>query len=199
VGKLVYASSSSVYGNAKPPMREDAHTPPVNFYASTKLFNEHYASLFSKEYGLETIGLRYMSVYGPREHSKGVFANLVSQFLWAMQKDEPPVIYGDGTQTRDFTFVSDIVQANILAMNSGFSSEVFNVGTGRCVSLNELVSIINRLLGKSIEPRYIENKVKNYIAAQIGDITKARRMLGYSPRYDLETGISEILASEQAA
>ena len=116
VKKVIYASTSSIYGNSPPPLKEDMKVVPVNFYASTKLLNEHLAILFSKEYGLETIGLRYMSVYGPKEQSKGIYANLVSQFLWSMQKGESPVIYGDDTQTRDLTYVKDVVKANILAM-----------------------------------------------------------------------------------
>ncbi|MFH0949080.1 MAG: SDR family NAD(P)-dependent oxidoreductase, partial [Candidatus Aenigmatarchaeota archaeon] len=118
VRRVIYASTSSVYGNANPPLREDMKIEPVNFYASSKLMNEHLAALYSIEYGLETVGFRYMSVYGPNEESKGIFANLVTQFLWAMQKNEQPVIYGDGSQSRDFTYVKDVVEANILAMES---------------------------------------------------------------------------------
>src|SRR3989338_1347891 len=158
VKKLIYASTSSVYGNNKPPLREDTQLVPVNFYASTKLINEHFALLFSTQYGLETTGLRYMSIYGPHEKSKGIYANLVSQFLWVMQKGEQPVIYGDGTQKREFTFVADVVQANMLAMNSKKKlSDVFNVGTGKSASLNDVVALLNKMLGKSIKPKYVKN------------------------------------------
>jgi nucleoside-diphosphate-sugar epimerase len=133
VKKLIYASTSSIYGNNKPPLKEDTQVWPVNFYSTTKLLNEHFAALFSREYGLETIGFRYMSIYGPHEKGKGIFANLASQFLWAMQRSEQPVIYGNGEQTREFTYVMDVVNANILVMNSkkNFSGEVFNIGTGK--------------------------------------------------------------------
>lgn len=196
VKKLVYASTSSVYGNNKPPLREDMQLVPVNFYASTKLLNEHFAKLFSIQYGLETIGFRYMSIYGPHERSKGIYANLVSQFLWEMQKGEQPVIYGDGTQKREFTYVSDIVQANILAMNlkKRLGGDVFNVGTGKCVSLNDVVALLNKLLGKSIKPKYVKNTVKNYIFTQLSDITKIKKTLGYEPKYSLEDGLKEILS-----
>lgn len=198
VKKLVYASTSSVYGNNKPPLREDMNLIPVNFYASTKLLNEHLAILFSTQYGLETVGFRYMSIYGPHEKSKGIYANLVSQFLWSMQKGEQPVIYGDGAQKREFTYVADVVQANMLAMNTKkkLGGDVFNVGTGASVSLNDVVSLLNRLLGTSIKPKYVKNTVKNYIITQLSDITKIRKILGYEPKYTLEKGLKEILNKE---
>ncbi len=195
VKKVVYASTSSIYGNNMPPLREDMKIVPVNFYASTKLMNEHLAVLFTREYGLETVGLRYMSVYGPRERGKGIYANLVSQFLWSIQKNESPVIYGDGEQTRDFVFVKDVVQANILAMESKkiLLGEVYNVGTGKAVSLNGLVDIINKVLGKKVKPRHIDMPVKNYIATQLADISKISKDLGYKPRYGLEEGVRDII------
>ncbi len=195
VKRVVYASTSSIYGNSSPPLKEDMKVVPVNFYASTKLLNEHLAILFSKEYGLETVGFRYMSVYGPNEQSKGIYANLVSQFLWSMQKNESPVIYGDGKQTRDFVFVKDVVQANILAMESKkkIFGEIYNVGTGRDVSLTQLVEIINKILGRSIKPKYIDMPVKGYIATQLGDISKITEDLGYKPKYSLEDGVKNII------
>ncbi|HLC77427.1 MAG TPA: SDR family NAD(P)-dependent oxidoreductase [archaeon] len=197
VRKLIYASTSSVYGNTKPPLKEDAKLSPVNFYSSSKLMNEHLAVLFSREYGLETVGFRYLSIYGPNEKSKGIYANLASQFLWAMQKGEQPVLYGDGNQTREFTYVKDIVAANILAMKSRkLGSEVFNVGTGSTNSLNELVATINKLLGTSIKPKYVKNTVKNYIQSQLSDITKIKSVLGYSPQYTLEKGLKELISSK---
>ena len=198
VKKLIYASTSSIYGNSKPPLREDLPVTPVNLYASTKLLNEHLAILFGKEYGLETIGFRYMSIYGPHEESKGIYANLATQFLWAMQRDENPVVYGDGTQTREFTYVMDVVAANMLAMNlkKNISGEIMNIGTGTCTSLNDLIATINKILGKSIKPKYVENTVKGYIDTQLSDITKIEKMLGYAPKYNLESGLREIASKK---
>lgn len=195
VKKIIYASTSSIYGNNKPPLKEDMKVEPVNFYASTKLLNEHLAVLFSNEYGIETVGFRYMSVYGPNERSKGIYANLVTQFLWAIMDGKQPEIYGDGTQTRDFTYVKDVVQANILAIESKkrLLGEVFNVGSGKSHSLNELVQIINRILGKNIKPKYIPVPVKNYIAVQQAYLTKINSVLGYEPKYTLEAGIKDML------
>lgn len=195
VKRVVYASTSSIYGNSVPPLKEDMKVVPVNFYASTKLLNEHLAVLSSAEYGLETIGFRYMSVYGKNEKSKGMFANLVTQFLWSMMNDKQPEIYGDGEQTRDFTYVNDVVQANLLAMESKkrLLGEIFNVGTGKAHSLNGLVGIINKILGKNIKPKYVPVPVKNYIAVQQADITKISEVLGYKPEYSLEEGIKDML------
>jgi UDP-glucose 4-epimerase len=195
VKRVIYASTSSIYGDEPQPLREDMPVRPVNFYASSKLMKEHLACLFGLEYGLETVGLRYASVYGPHEEGKGKFANLVSQFLWTMKKDEQPVIYGDGKQTRDLTFVKDICQANILAATTkkAMLGEVFNVGTGKATDMNNLVSVMNVMLGKKIKPKYVKMTVKNYIHYQLHDITKITKTLGYRPQYPLERGIAEML------
>jgi len=197
VKRVVYASSSVVYGNRPETLREELVLQPSNFYSATKLMNEHLAALFGQEYGLETVGLRYMSIYGPREETKGGYANLVSQFLWSMRKGEQPVIYGNGEQTRDFTYVKDAVEANILAMNSHrkMIGEIFNVGTGRSWSLNTLVQTLNRFLKTNVTARYIEMPVKNYMASQRADLTKIRAALGYEPRYSLDDGIADLLAT----
>jgi len=195
VAKVIYASTSSIYGNNVPPLTEDMLVVPPNMYAATKLMNEYCAALFSKDYGIETIGLRFLSIYGPNEESKGSYANLATQFLQAMMRDEQPVIYGDGTQTRDFTYVQDVVQAIVLALESSkkLYGEVFNVGSGASHSLNELVHLINQLLGKQITPKYIKNPIKNYIQSQDSDITKAKTMLGFTPRYSLQQGLQEMI------
>lgn len=196
VKRVIYASTSSVYGNIAP-AREDMKVEPPNFYSASKLANEHLAKIFFTEYGLESVGFRYASVYGSHEKFKGVYANLVSQFLWAMQKNQSPVIYGDGTQTRDFVYVKDVAQANMLAMKvKKTGGEVFNAGTGKKTSLNELVRILNRILGKNIKPTYIKNEVKNYISVQQLDTKKITRVLGYKQRYTLKQGIKDILNNE---
>ncbi len=194
VGRVVHASTSSIYGNNPVPWREDMRVEPPNFYAASKLACEHLGRLYFQEHGLETVALRYMSVYGPREKSKGEYANLVSQFLWWMRDGKRPVVWGDGTQTRDLVYVRDVVRANLLAAKAKrVAGEVINVGTGKETSLNELVEILNRMLGKRLKPRYVRIPVKNYIFRQRADLTKARKLLGYEPAYGLEEGIREIL------
>lgn len=196
VKRVITASTSSIYGNNKP-LKEDMKVFPPNFYASTKRQKEYLSFLFSQEHDIETACLRYMSVYGPNEKSKGVYANLVSQFLWAMQKNESPVIYGDGNQTRDLTYVKDVVMANTLVMESNkkFLGEIFNVGTGESTSLNELMKLLNKILGKNIEARNVDMPVKNYIRTQKADISKIRKWVGYKPNFDLEMGIRDLISS----
>jgi len=195
VKRVLYASTSSIYGNNTPPLREDMQVKPPNMYSASKLSNEHCASIFSQDYGLETVGFRFLSVYGPHEEGKGIYANLVSQFLWSIMKNEPPVIYGDGTQERDFTYVKDIVQGIVLGIESEkeLKGEVFNVGSGKAHSFNELVSTVNKTLGKDVKPKHIENPIKNYIMGQDGDISKIKSVLGYDPKYNLEKGLNEML------
>ena len=190
---LVYASTSSIYGNTNGALREDMKVVPPNFYAATKLANEHLASVYSDEYGIKAIGFRYMSVYGMREEGKGMFANLVSQFLWMMKKNEQPVIYGDGTQTRDFVFAKDVAEAHLLAMRSNAKNDIFNIGTGNATPLNGLVSLLNKILGKNIKPKYIRMPVKNYIAKQKADTSKAEKLLGFGAKYSLEEGVRQML------
>lgn len=199
VKKVIYATTSSIYGNNKIPLKEEDKVIPPNFYSVTKLAMEYISNVFSKLYKIECIGLRFMSVYGPGEKSKGKFANLASQFLWQMQKDERPVIYGDGRQRRDFTYVLDICRAIELSITckKKFGSEVFNVGSGKDYSLLELVEIINKTLGKKIEPKLVKNPMlENYIYTQLADLKKIKRLLGYQPKFGLEKGITEISASD---
>ncbi len=190
---LIYISTSSIYGNIPGALREDAKVVPPNFYAATKLLNEHLASVYSSEYGIRAIGFRYMSVYGRHEESKGIFANLVSQFLWSMKKNEQPVIYGDGSQTRDFVYAKDVARAHMLAIKSNVKNEVLNIGAGKATSLNQLVAVLNKLLGKNIQPKYVEVPVKNYIATQLADTKKAEKLIGFRAQFSLEQGIKEII------
>jgi nucleoside-diphosphate-sugar epimerase len=193
VKRVVHASTSSIYGNLPTPSREDQNVDPPNLYAATKFAAEHLGKLYTQQFGLETVALRYFSVYGPHERSKGEFANNLSQFLWEIKEDKQPVIYGDGSQTRDFTYAKDVAQANLLAATAdNAAGEVFNIGTAREISFNELVDMINNVLGKDVKAKHIENPIKNYIAVQLADISKARQILGYEPRYTVEQGLEAV-------
>jgi UDP-glucose 4-epimerase len=153
---------------------------------------ERLAELYHKLHGIQIAGLRYFSVYGPHERAKKGYANLITQFLWAMKKGEKPVLFGDGTQTRDFTFVDDIVEANILAMGySGFG--VFNVGTGKNTTLNDIVQILNRKLGTSLEPVYEPNRIKNYVMHTQADTSKTAKELGFKAKVGLDEGIGKLI------
>ena len=190
--KLVFASTSSLYNGNPLPWREDMQIVPTDFYTEARYAMERIAQVYNQLYGTQVISLRLFSVYGTREEYKGKYANLVTQFLLAMLKNEQPIIFGDGTQTRDFVFVKDVVKAFLLSMNSDVKFGVFNVGTGKNYSLNQLVGILNKMLGKRIEARYVENPIKNYVCHTLADITKAKEVLGFEAKTSLEEGIRKI-------
>ncbi len=198
VSRVVYASTSSMYSGVRPPHREDAVLRPGTLYEQNFYAREQIGAIYSRIYGLETVGMRFFSVYGPNEWHKGRYANLVSQFIWTMMKGEVPVIYGDGSQTRDFTHVRDVCEALVLASKKeGVSGEVFNVCTGTSNSLNDLVNTIAAELGIGVKPKYMANPLKSYVAHTLGDPQKARNMLGFQARIDLRSGIRELIELER--
>ncbi len=199
VQKVLYASTSSLYANNPIPLVESQHVTPQNHYAVTKFLYEHCASCFAKTNpNLDIIGFRFMSVYGPNEEAKGKYANIVSQFIWDIARGTAPVIYGDGEQFRDFTHVTDVVQALILAIESEkkFGAEVFNIGTSNSASLNQIVAAIVQAMQSDIAPIYIENPVKEvYVQGQCADIGKITAGLGYAPKVELADGIRQQVES----
>jgi UDP-glucose 4-epimerase len=186
---VVYASTSSLYSRSSPPHREDQPVSPNSFYELSFYGREAVAKLYSNLYGLKLIGLRYFSVYGPGEEHKGKFANNITQFLLDFMSGRSPIIYGDGTQTRDFTFVEDVVEANMLAMKSGLKGEVINVGTGVSTSFNDMLAILKRQLKINMMPNYVPNPVKNYVMHTKADTTKAQRLLNFYAKVSLVEGI----------
>ena len=195
--KVLYASTSSLYGNTTPPLTEDSPPQPTNHYAVTKIAMEHISACYHRTHPhLETVGFRFMSVFGPHEEHKGIYANLISQFLWAMQEGKQPLVYGDGKQTRDFTSVHDVIQGITLAMETqkSLGNQIFNIGRGESITIVELLSLLNRVLGTDISPKHIENPVtEGYIRSQQADISKIRSMLGFRPSVTLEEGMREIV------
>ena len=193
--KVLYASTSSLYGNNPMPLTEDQHVRPLNHYAVTKELYEHCGECYNRVYPeMDIIGFRFMSVYGPNEEAKGKYANIISQFSWDLARDLSPVIYGDGSQTRDFTNVRDVVQGITRAIETDqkLGAIVFNIGTGRATSLNEIVEALIKAFGKEIKPTYIENPVKEgYIQGQHADISHIQQVLEYEPTVKLEDGILE--------
>lgn len=189
--RLILASSSSIYNGNPPPFREEMPVSVTDFYADVRYSMERFAELYYQFYGMKTASLRYFSVYGPREEAKKGYANIITQFLWAMRKGERPVILGDGNQARDFIHVDDVVEANMLALKA-VKHGVFNVGTGRATSFNDVVSLLNRTLGTSIEPAYEKNRIKNYITVTLADMAKARKELGFTARVRLEDGVRRL-------
>ena len=194
--KMLFASTSSIYGNNPTPLTEDQEVTPPNHYSVTKFAQEGAARVFSKAEGLEIIAFRFMSIYGLNEGHKKTFANLVSQFIWSMAEDKAPVLYGDGTQERDFTNVKDVCQGieKAIETDKKYGFTVFNIGTHTAINLLDLVKMINKVMGKNIEPELIPNPVKEgYVKSQLADITKISTELGYEPTVELEEGIGEIV------
>jgi UDP-glucose 4-epimerase len=192
VRKVVYASSSSAYGDTPTlPKKEDMKPNPKSPYAISKLAGEYYCRVFSEVYGLKTACLRYFNVYGPRQNPESQYAAVIPRFITRVLAHEPPVIYGDGTQTRDFTFVKDVVKANVLAMQSP-AEGVFNIACGKRVSLNELAGKIMEITGIKLDPIYDEPR-QGDVRDSLADISSAGDKLGYEPDFDLDSGLEETI------
>lgn len=194
--KVVLTSSSSVYNGNPIPWKEDMKIIPMDFYTEARYAMERVAEVYNKLFGVRCVVLRLFSVYGPREKYKGKYANLVSQFLWSIKRNEAPLVFGDGTQTRDFIWVKDVVKAYMLAMEKDIDFDIFNVGTGKNYSLNELVKIINKILGKNIKPKYVPNPIENYVYHTLANTSKAEKLLGFKARVSLEEGIRKLVKFE---
>jgi UDP-glucose 4-epimerase len=191
--KVVIASSSSIYNSLSLPWKEDMQPVVTDLYTEARIGVERLAKLYHDWHGLNVVILRFFSVYGSREESKKNFANNISQFIWNIIKDKPPVIYGDGTQTRDFTFIDDTVRAVILAMNSDLKFEIINIGSGTKTSFNEIIKIINNKLGKNVQSEYVENPLKNYVSHTLADTQKAKELLDFEAEFKLEDGIEKTI------
>ena len=201
VKRVLFASTSSLYGNTPPPLIETQQPLPTNHYSVTKITMEHIGECYQRMHpSMDVIGFRFMSIYGPHEEHKGIYANLISQFVWGMMRGEQPVVYGDGMQTRDFTNVMDVVQGMTRAMEhpAPLGHQIFNIGTGKSTNLLEIIRVINAALGTSIKPNHIENPVKEtYIRSQLADISKIRSLLGFDPSVSLEEGIRVLVEKAQ--
>lgn len=186
--QVVFVSTSSIYNGIKPPHKEDIVPLVTDYYTEGRIAGERMSELYHKLYGVNVAAMRFFSVYGKHEEAKAGYANLVSQFLWDMKKGKSPEIYGDGEQRRDFIYAMDVVDAlKRAASTRGF--EVYNVGTGKNYSLNEMVAMLNEMLGTKIKPKYIEMPVKNYVKETKADTAKAEKKLGFKAKVTLEEGI----------
>jgi len=190
VPKIVAASSSSVYGDTPILPKHEGMVPnPLSPYAVTKLAGEQYGSVFSNIFGIKTVFLRYFNVYGPRQDPKSEYAAVIPKFITRLLAGEPPVFFGDGKQTRDFTFVGDVVQANIRAMESD-AQGVFNIAYGDHISLRDLASLLMDIIGTCINP-VCEMQRAGDIRDSFADITKARASFGYNPHFPIKNGLCE--------
>ena len=195
VRRLVYAGSSSAYGNTPTlPKVETMPTSPLSPYALQKLVAEQYCQMFTRLYGLETVTIRYFNVFGPRQDPSSPYSGVISLFIRLLVEGRQPTIYGDGGQTRDFTYVANVVDGVLRACTAaGASGEVINVATGGRISLNQLFQAVKDLTGASVEPAYANERAGDVRDSQ-ADISKARRLLGYEPSVTLEQGLEKTVA-----
>jgi nucleoside-diphosphate-sugar epimerase len=192
VKRLVFAGSSSVYGDtAVLPKTETMPTNPLSPYALQKLMSELYGQMFTRLYGFETVTTRYFNVFGPRQDPGSTYSGVISLFIKALHEGTRPVIYGDGGQTRDFTFVTNVVDGVMRAAETpGVGGEVFNIATNSRISLNELLGTLKKIFGSTVEPIYKEARTGDVRDSQ-ADISKAERLLGYKPIVGLEEGLRQ--------
>ena len=190
VPRVVYASSSSVYGDRPElPKREEQPTKPVSPYAVSKVAGELYASVWSRLFAVEAIGLRYFNVFGPRQDPKSEYAAVIPRFImWAL-RGRPIQVHGDGRQSRDFTYIDNVVEANVLAGRAaGVAGEVFNVGCGSRTSLLEIIAMLEAIVGRSLARRHAPSRSGD-VAHTLADLSKAKQLLGYEPLVGFEDGL----------
>lgn len=195
VRRVVYAASSSAYGDQPTlPKDEEMRPDPLSPYAVAKLVGEYYCQVFTRVYGLETVSLRYFNVFGPRQDPGSQYSGVVSRFISALLSGERPVIYGDGEQSRDFTYIDNVVAANVNAATStGASGKVINVANGERVTLNQLLAELKELTGKQdVTAEYLEPRVGD-VRHSLADITLAREFLGYESKVDLREGLKRTI------
>jgi nucleoside-diphosphate-sugar epimerase len=191
VKRVVFAASSSAYGETPTlPKVETMQPEPISPYGVTKYVGELYGQAFGRCYGLENVALRYFNIFGPRQDPSSPYSGVLAKFCSAFLEDAQPVVFGDGEQTRDFTYVENAVQANLLACEApSVSGKVFNVGVGGRVSLNEVVRVLGKISGKTLETKY-EPPRDGDIRDSQADITQAKELLGYEPQVSFEEGLS---------
>ena len=192
VKKIIFASSASVYGNTiYSPMNEEHPKNPISYYCVSKLACEHYLRVFAKQ-GLKNISFRYMNVYGPRQSVDAFYTSVIINFLNEIRNGRPPVIHGDGSQTFDFVHVRDVARANVMALKSDITDEVFNLGGEEVVSIKQLAEMIIELTGSNLKPVYQPEKLV-LVKKRVGDITKIKKMLGFEPTIKFRDGLKEVI------
>ncbi len=187
--KLIFASTSSIYNGIMPPHKENVVPLEKDFYSEIRYYMERLGKIYSEQHGVSVIGLRYFSVYGPKEIYKNNYANTLTQFMIKGMKDEKIVLYGDGEQTRDFVFVGDVVSANIKAMESNIHYGIYNIGTGVETSFNDMLDLLSKELGKKLDIVYIPNPIRNYVQRTCASTEKATKDLNFRAEILLSEGI----------
>jgi len=190
VGRVVYASSSSVYGaNPELPKREDMTALPISPYAVAKLAGEGYCRAFYEVFGLETVAVRFFNVFGPHQDPLSQYAAVIPKFITTLMAGSSPVIFGDGEQSRDFTYVENVLEGTTLALTKpGVGGSVFNIATGHGLSLNQLVRQLNEVIGTDVEPVY-EDARPGEVQHSQADVSRARQELGFEPAISIDEGL----------
>ncbi|MGA8745505.1 MAG: SDR family oxidoreductase [Solirubrobacterales bacterium] len=190
VRRVVYASSSSIYGADRTlPKQEDRTPRPISPYAVAKLASEGYCRSFSEVYDLETVALRYFNVFGPRQDPQSQYAAVIPRFITALLEGKQPIVFGDGEQSRDFTYIDNVIEANLLAASAeGISGEMFNVACGERISLNRLLKDLRGIIGIEIDASYLESRPGD-VKHSLADISRAMERLGYQPKIEFGEGL----------
>ncbi len=190
VKRFIYASSSSIYGDSPTlPKKEDMPPSPLSPYALQKYIGEEYCRLFYQLYGFETISLRYFNIFGPKQDPESIYSAVIPKFIHALLHGYPPTIYGDGEQSRDFTYIENVVHANLLAMEKNHTyGEVLNIACGRGTSLNQLLAFLQEITGINISPHHEEPR-KGDVRHSLADIQRAKQVLNYEPQVEIEEGL----------
>jgi UDP-glucose 4-epimerase len=190
VKRLIYASSSSIYGDTPTlPKKEDMIPNPLSPYALQKYVGEQYCRLFFELYGLETISLRYFNIFGPKQDPTSIYSAVIPKFVDALMHGRPPTIFGDGEQSRDFTYIDNVVQANLHALSvNHLNGGVVNIACGKRTSLNQLVNILKEILGSKVSSVYQEPR-KGDVRHSLADINRAKEILDYNPQVEIEVGL----------
>ncbi|MGV8123592.1 MAG: NAD-dependent epimerase/dehydratase family protein [Candidatus Xenobiia bacterium LiM19] len=193
IKKLIYSSSASVYGNALAiPMTEEHAFNNRTFYGATKVAGEQMARAFNERYGLNYVGLRYMNVYGPRQDYKGAYVAVIMKMLDRIDNNQPPVIYGDGSQTYDFISVEDTARANILALKGDTVDTFYNVGSGKGTTVKEIAELLLELTGSSLKVHY-EPQGQTFVTHRIGSTEKAGKEIGFTTQVELREGLQKLI------
>ncbi len=200
VRRVVFAGSAAAYGNSPAsPKREEMRPEPASPYGISKVAGEYYCRIYSEVFGLETVCLRYFNVFGPRQDPASPYSGVISLFARRLLLGQAPTIFGDGEQSRDFTYVDDVVEANLRACRAGRArGEIYNIGCGRSTTIRELARRLNRVLGTSIEPRFAPARPGD-VRVSLADISRAGAELGYRPAVQLEEGLARTLEWMRAA
>ena len=192
VKRVIYASSSSIYGDTPTlPKHEKMPPHPLSPYALQKYIGEQYCRLFYQLYGLDSVSLRYFNIFGPKQDPNSVYSAVIPKFIDALLHDRPPIIFGDGEQSRDFTFIENVVQANLLAMSAEYlHGEAMNIACGKRISLNQLLKILKQILGSKLSPVYQEPR-QGDVRHSLADIHKSKKIINYMPKVGAEEGLKK--------